>query len=396
MTNHASPLAGIKVLEMGALVAAPFCGMLLADMGAEVIKLEPPEGDMARQFAPFVSGESAFFMAVNRGKRGLILNLKEPQDLASAREIASHVDVVIHNYRTGVADRLGLAYPDLHALHPGLVYCAVSGYGPSGPMASRPGVDLLFQAESGMLAVTGSPNGLPVKVGTNAADVYAATTAAFAITAALLQRERTGKGSEVHVALRDAFVALQACWVSSYLATGEQPQRLGSGSPFTAPTDIYRAQDGDLVLAVVNDMHWQILCKALGLADLISDPRLATNDSRVQHAEYLRTRVNEALAHRNVQEWINLLDVAGVPVGRVLDYGMVCDDPQIQHNEMVLELNHSLAGTIKVQGSPIWMDSEKCVTKFPPPALGEHSQEILYEYGCIMGAEQISDPHGHL
>ncbi len=373
---------------MGALVAAPFCGMLLADMGAEVIKLEPPEGDMARQFAPFVAGESAFFMAVNRGKRGLTLDLKDSQDLASARKIASQVDVLIHNYRTGVAERLGLAYPDLRTLNPGLVYCAVSGFGPNGPMASRPGIDLLFQAESGMLAVTGTADGLPVKVGTNAADVYAATTAAFAIASALLQRERSGKGSEVHVALRDAFFALQACWVSSYLASGEQPQRLGSESPFTAPTGVYQAKDGGLVLAAVNDKHWRILCNALGLQDLIDDPRLATNDSRVQHAELLRTRVNEALAHTNVQEWIDLLDSAGVPVGRVLDYGMVCEDPQIQHNEMVIELNHALAGTIRVQGSPIWMNNIKCVTKSPPPVLGEHSREILYEFGCSSGAGQ--------
>ena len=382
MTGQPRPLEGIRVLELGALVAAPFCGMLLADMGAEVIKLEPPEGDMARQFAPFVAGESAFFLAVNRGKRGLTLDLKDPQDLSSAQKIASQVDVVIHNYRTGVVERLGLAYSDLQALNPGLVYCAVSGFGPSGPMASRPGIDLLFQAESGMLAVTGSRDGLPVKVGTNAADVYAATTAAFAIAAALLQRERSGKGSEVHVALRDAFVALQACWVSSYLATGVEPERLGTESPFTAPTGVYQAKDGNIVLAVVNDKHWRILCDTLELQDLISDPRLATNDARVQHAELLRTRVNEALGHTNVRDWMDRLTDAGIPVGRVMDYAMVCEDPQIQHNEMVLELNHSLAGAIRVQGSPIWMDNSKCVTKFPPPALGEHSSEILEEFKC--------------
>jgi CoA:oxalate CoA-transferase len=188
MSTSALPLAGIRVVELGALVAAPYCGMLLADLGAEVVKVEPPEGDMARQFAPFVNDESAFFMSVNRGKRSVRLDVKDPTALAAVKELVSRADVVIHNYRTGVAERLGLGYDDLSADNAGLVYCAVSGFGPTGPMAKRPGIDLIFQAESGMLSVTGTPDGPPVKVGTNAADVYAATTAALCIVAALGQR----------------------------------------------------------------------------------------------------------------------------------------------------------------------------------------------------------------
>jgi len=391
MSQKPRPLEGVRVLEMGALVAAPFCGMLLADMGADVIKLEPPEGDMARHFAPYVSDESAFFMAVNRGKRGLTLDLKNERHRDYARTIASQVDVVIHNYRTGVAERLGLAYSDLVPLNPGLVYCGISGFGPTGPMARRPGIDLLFQAESGMLAITGTPDGPPVKVGTNAADVYAATTAAYAIAAALFQRERTGKGAEVHVALRDAFAALQACWLTSFLATGEQPGRLGSGSPFTAPTDVYEASDGHIVLAVVNEKHWQILCDSLGLGEIVDDPRFSTNELRVQHAEVLRKLVNSALSAAGVQDWINKLDAAGIPVGRVLDYKMLCEDPQFQHNDMVLELNHAMVGTIKVQGSPIWMDNLKCASSTPPPVLGEHSHSILQEFGCLSGGQTGGD-----
>lgn len=385
MTEAGKPLGGVKVLEMGALVAAPFCGMLLADMGADVIKLEPPEGDMARYFAPFVGEESAFFMSVNRGKRSVRLDLKDGADRDRARTIAGQVDVVVHNFRSGVVDRLGLSYRDLAEVNPGLVYCGISGFGPTGPMATRPGIDLLFQAESGMMAVTGEPDGPPVKVGTNAADVYAATTAAFAISSALVQRASSGRGTEIHVSLRDALLALQACWLTSFLATGVQPSRLGSGSPFTAPTDVYRAKDGDIVLAVVNEKHWRIFCDALDLPDLVDDPRLSTNESRVDHAEFLRERVNRALSARTVAEWQEALTAAGIPVGRVLDYGEVCKDEQIQHNEMIVELEHATVGPIRVQGSPIWLAGRKQMTRVPPPVLGEHTNAILEEFGRPSG-----------
>lgn len=388
MTDTNKPLAGVTVLEMGALVAAPFCGMLLADMGANVIKLEPPEGDMARYFAPFVHDESAFFMSVNRGKRSVQLDLKDRSDRECARTIASQADVVLHNFRSGVVERLGLSYQDLSPLNQGLVYCGISGFGPTGPMATRPGIDLLFQAESGMIAITGTEAGPPVKVGTNAADVYAATTAAFAISSALVQRASSGRGTEIHVSLRDAFLALQACWFTSYLATGQQPSRLGSGSPFTAPTDVYRAQDGDIVLAVVNDKHWRIFCEALELSDLVDDPRLTTNASRVAHAELLRDRVNAALSTRTVTEWQEMLDRAGIPVGRVLTYDDVCSDQQIEHNEMIVELDHHSLGTIRVQGSPIWLAGLKQMSRVAPPTLGQHTAEILHEFGCSRSAAQ--------
>ena len=382
MSSPARPLEGIRVLELGALVAAPYCGMLLGDLGAEVVKVEPPEGDMARRFPPFVAGESAFFMSVNRRKRSVALDLKRPEALSWVQEMAKRADVVLHNYRVGVAERIGVGYEELRALNDELVYCAISGFGPTGPMAHRPAIDLLFQAESGMMAITGERDGAPVKVGTNAADVYAATTAATCINAALVERARTGLGRRIDVSLRDAFLALQACWFTSFLATGTQPSRLGAGSPFTAPTDVFPTRDDCIVLAVVNSKHWRILCGALGLGHLVDDQRFVGNEARVAHASELRELVSEVLVTRSTEQWIELFDEAGIPAGRVYDYRQVVADEQIRHNEMVLSFDHPAAGTVMTQGVPFWLDGEKNQDPTPSPELGQHTREVLIESGC--------------
>ncbi len=387
MSSQARPLEGVRVLELGALVAAPYCGMLLADLGADVIKVEPPEGDMARQFAPFVAGESAFFMSVNRRKRSVVLDLKQPGAVARVHEIVKQVDVVLHNYRVGVAERIGLGYEELAALNPGLIYCAVSGFGPTGPGAHRPAIDLLFQAESGMMAITGERDGSPVKVGTNAADVYAATTAAACINAALVRRGRTGQGMRVDVSLRDAFLALQACWFTSFLATGEQPERLGAGSPFTAPTDVFPTQDGCIVLAVVNSKHWRILCGVLGIEHLVDDSRFNTNQARVENSAELHELVSGVLTTRSTEQWFGVFDEAGIPAGQVYDYQQVVADEQIRHNEMVLGFDHPTAGTVMTQGVPFWLDGGKNADSTPSPALGQHTREVLVELGCLPPAE---------
>lgn len=371
-----APLAGIKVIELGALVASPYAGMLLADLGAGVVKVEPPEGDMARAFAPFVDGESAFFMAVNRTKRGVVLDVKDPGDLEVLYGLIRDADVVIHNYRTGVAERIGLGFEDLKVLNPSLVYCAVSGFGPNGPMAQRPAIDLLFQAESGMLSITGTNDGPPSKVGTNAADVFAATTAVVAILAALYQRVSTGQGCRIDVAARDSFVALQACWLSSYLATGLQPPRLGAGSPFTNPTDVYGTKDGDIVLAVVNDKHWQIFCATLGLHTCVEDERFQDNESRVVHREVLKSLVTEALSQHTTAEWLEKFESAQIPAGRVFTYADLETDLQIQHNEMILSLDHPKVGTVRTQGIPFWFNGEKTDRVWAAPMLGQHTREI--------------------
>jgi CoA:oxalate CoA-transferase len=375
------PLEGVTVLELGALVAAPYCGMMLADLGANVIKLEPPDGDMARRYAPFVAGESAFFMSVNRGKRSLCLDLRDEQARDAALTLARTVDIVLHNFRPGVAERLGLGYESIVAVNPSVIYCAISGFGPRGPMAERAGIDLLFQAESGMMAVTGEAARPPLKAGTNAADVYGATTACVGILAALTERSSSGRGRLVEVAVRDAFFALQACWASSFMATGNQPGRVGSASPFTAPTDVYPTKDGSIVLAVVNDKHWQIFCHALDLDSLLEDARFRDNESRVLNYEPLRASVSEVLLTRPTTQWLSVFDQARIPYGQVLDYAQLDADPQIAFNEMILTLDHPVAGPVRVPASPIWLDAEKFSARQPPPLLGAHSREVLTEIG---------------
>lgn len=359
--------------------------MLLADLGADVVKVEPPEGDMARQFAPFVEGESAFFMSVNRGKRSVVLDLTKDEGRRRVLLLANSSDVVLHNYRTGVAERLGLGYDSLRRSHPNVIYCAISGFGPAGPMAKRPGIDLIFQAESGMLEVTGSRDGPPVKVGTNAADVYAATIASTAILAALVRRGATGKGSRVDVSLRDAFLALQACWFASYLATGDQPPRLGSGSPFTAPTDVFETADGRIVLAVVNDKHWQILVETLRLQWDPADARVVDNESRVQSAGILRPQLEAVLSARTTGEWLDIFAAAGIPAGQVMTYADVAADPQIDFNEMIVTLEHESAGTIRVQGSPVWFDGDKPQLRVPPPPLGGDTAAVIRDIDAGLG-----------
>ena len=350
--------------------------MLLADLGADVIKIEPPAGDMARRFGPFVGEESAFFMSVNRGKRSVVIDLTTIAGREEVLELVRFSDVVLHNYRTGVAERLGLGYDSLQPTNPGLVYCAISGFGPQGPMAQRPGMDLLFQSESGMLAVTGEPGGSPVKVGTNAADVYTATMASTTIVAALLGRATSGRGSRIDISARDAFLALQACSFSSYLATGHQPERLGSASPFTAPTDVYGTADGSIVLAVINEKHWRILVATLELEINNDDVRFADNQARVANSAVLRSLVESALARQGTSAWLKVFEQAGIPAGRVLTYADVEADEQIALNEMIVALEHATLGTVRVQGSPYWLDGEKARLEIAAPPLGHHTDSV--------------------
>jgi crotonobetainyl-CoA:carnitine CoA-transferase CaiB-like acyl-CoA transferase len=383
------PYEGLRVVELGSLVSVPFCGMMLGDLGAEVIKVEPPAGDMAREFGPFVGGESAFFLSVNRHKRSVVLDLKDARARRWLLELVDTADVLLHNFRVGVAERLGLGYDAMAERNPRLVYCAVSAFGPDGPDATRPGVDLIFQAESGMLSVTGEPGGGPVKIGTNAADVHGATTAAACIGAALHQRGRTGRGCRVDVSLRDALLALQACWAAIHLSGGEQPPRLGTASPFTAPTEVFQAADGPVAVAVVNERHWQRFCAALDLgADVAADPRYGSNVARVEHRAELAALLAPRFAARTVAEWVERFGAEGIPVGRVMDYAEVFADAQVRDNGMLIETEHPRAGTIRLQGAPYAFDGERVTHPGPPPPLGAHTAEVLAGLGCP--AEEIS------
>ena len=375
------PLDGVRVVEFGNLVAAPYCGMLLADLGAEVIKVEPTTGDLARAIGPFINGESAFFMAVNRGKSSLAADPKMPGVAAALRRIAIGADVLVHNLRLGAMERMGLGPGDLMANAPGLVYAAISAFGTTGPSAGRAGIDLVFQGESGMMSITGEENEAPHKTATTIGDFVAGTNAAAAICAALLGRSVSGSGRLVEVSLRDGLIAVQAGWNAQFFATGRQPVRTGTASPVTAPNQTLRTGDGHINLAVVSDRHFVEVCRLLGLDDLVADPRFADNASRVSNRQDLAHVIETVLEEESTDHWMGLFGEAGLAVGRLLDLSAVFDDPQVIHNEMLVEMQHQTAGAIKVSGSPLRLDGEPARASMAPPILGGGSRAILLATG---------------
>lgn len=380
-----APLAGIRVVEFGNLVAAPYCGMLLADLGAEVIKVEPLTGDLSRAIGPFVNGESAFFMSVNRGKSSLAVDAKNPEVAAALRKLAVGADVVVHNLRLGAMERIGLGSADLMGVAPGLVYAVISAFGTTGPDSSRAGIDLVFQGESGMMAISGSEGEPPHKTATTIADFVAGTNAALGISAALMARSVSGRGGLVEVSLRDGLMAVQAGWNAQFFATGRQPPRTGTASPVTAPNQSLRTSDGYLNLAVVSDRHFIEMCRLLDLEALTKDPRYGDNPSRVENRESLAEAVEAVLIQKSTGHWIQVLGDAGLAVGRLLDLSSVFEDPQVIHNEMVVEMKHDAAGTIKVTGSPLRLDREPARAVTAPPLLGADTRRILLEIGLDDG-----------
>ena len=379
------PLAGIRVVEFGNLVAAPYCGMLLADLGAEVIKVEPLTGDLSRAIGPFVEGESAFFMSVNRGKSSLAADAKNPEVAAALRRLAVGADVVVHNLRMGAMERMGLGSDDLMSVAPRLVYAVISAFGTTGPAASRAGIDLVFQGESGMMAITGSEGEPPHKTATTIADFVAGTNAALGISAALMARSVSGRGGLVEVSLRDGLMAVQAGWNAQFFATGRQPPRSGTASPVTAPNQSLRTNDGYLNLAVVSDRHFVEMCLLLNLEALIEDPRYGDNPSRVENRESLAEAIEAVLVQKPTDHWMQVLGHAGLAVGRLLDLRSVFEDPQVIHNEMVVEMKHDCAGTIKVTGSPLRLDGEPARAITAPPVLGADTRRILLGIGLDDG-----------
>jgi crotonobetainyl-CoA:carnitine CoA-transferase CaiB-like acyl-CoA transferase len=375
------PLEGVRVIEFGNLVAAPYCGMLLGDLGAEVIKVEPTNGDLARAIGPFINGESAFFMSINRGKSSLAADPKIPVVAAALRRLATGADVVIHNLRLGAMERIGLGPAELMVEAPGLVYAVISAFGTNGPSAGRAGIDLVFQGESGMMSITGEEGEGPHKTATTIGDFVAGTNAAVAICAALWGRSVSGKGRLVEVSLRDGLIAVQAGWNAQFFATGTQPRRTGTASPVTAPNQTLRTGDGHINLAVVSDRHFLEVCRLLGLDDLARDPRFADNPSRVSNRQDLAQLIESVLERKSTDHWMHAFGEAGLPVGRLLDMSAVFDDPQVLHNEMVVEMEHETAGAIKVSGSPLRLDGEPARAQAAPPILGGGSRSILLAAG---------------
>lgn len=385
----AGALSGVRVLDLSRILAGPFCTMLLADLGAEVIKVEPPGGDDTRQWGPpFVEGESTYFLSVNRNKKSITLNLKHPRGREIALRLAERCDALVENFRPGTLERLGLGYEDVARVNPRIVYCSISGFGQDGPYRNKPGYDLLAQAMGGMMAITGLPGGEPVKAGMSVADLGAGMFAAIAILAALRHRDRTGQGQRIDVSLLDTVIAWHTYHATAFFATGEPPRPLGSAHPSIVPYQALRAADGYVVVAVGNDQLWQRFCCATGLDHLAADPRFGTNAGRVAHREELVRRIEAHLASRPVAYWVEVLEAAGVPVGPILNLDRIYTDPHVLHRQMVVEVDHPTAGPIRLTGIPMMLSATPGEVRLPPPLLGQHTEEVLA--GLDYSAEEVA------
>jgi len=383
------PLEGVKVVELAQIMAGPTCGMLLADMGADVIKVEKlPGGDDTRSYSePQIHGESAAFMMMNRNKRGIAVNLKTPGGLEVVKRLLAGADVVTENYRKGTLEKLGLGYEVLEKLNPRLVYCAISGYGRTGPYADKGGFDLIAQGFAGLMSVTGEPGGPPVKAGTPIADINAGIFAALGIVSALLARGRTGRGQMVETSLMEAAIQ-QTYWQAAiYFATGVNPGPSGSAHILTAPYQAFPTADGWINLGGANQSNWERIVKAIGKPDLAADPRFKTNTDRMRNLAHLTPILGEALRRRPSAHWVAEFEAAGVPVGPVNKIGDMLADPQVKARDMVVEVDHPRAGRVKALGHPVKFSGTPGEMKLPAPLLGQHTREVLAGLGY--GAAEI-------
>jgi crotonobetainyl-CoA:carnitine CoA-transferase CaiB-like acyl-CoA transferase len=381
-------LQGIKVVELAQIMAGPTCGMLLADMGADVIKVEKlPGGDDTRSYSePSIKGESAAFMILNRNKRGIAVNLKIPGGLEVVKRLLADADVVTENYRKGTLEKLGLGYDVLQALNPRLVYCAVSGYGRTGPYADKGGFDLIAQGFAGIMSITGEPGGAPAKSGTSIADINAGILAALGIVSALVARATTGRGQMVETSLMEAAVQ-QTYWQSAiFFATGVNSGPTGSAHILTAPYQAFPTQDGWINVGGANQSNWERIVKVVGRPELAADPRFRTNTDRMKNLAQLTPLLAETLRHKPSAHWIREFEAAGVPVGPVNKIGEMLADPQVAAREMVVEVDHPRAGRVKTLGTPIKFSETPGKVERAAPLLGEHSREVLTQLG-YSGAE---------
>ena len=377
------PLEGIKVLDLSRALAGPYCTMMLADMGAEVIKIEMPErGDDSRAWSPpFVEGESAYFISVNRNKKSMTLNLKKEKSVEIIHRLINQADVLIENFRPGTMEKLSLSYDEVKEINPKIIYCSISGFGQDGPYRLLPGMDQVLQGMGGLMSITGEPGGPPVKVGVAVADIAGGMFAAYGIVVALFNRETGGKGQMIDLSLLDCQVAWLTYRAGSFFASGEIPKPLGSGHPVIVPYQAFKAKDVYVNVAAGNDQLWQKFCKALGLENIMNEQRFATNAMRVKNREEIIEIIGEVIRTKKADEWLKILTEAGVPCGPIYNMDKIFSDPQVLHREMVKELEHPTAGKVKVTGIPSKLSNTPGEILTAPPVLGQHTKEILSELG---------------
>ena len=385
-----APLDGITVLDLTRVLSGPYCTMLLADMGARVIKVEQPgKGDDTRAWGPpFVSGESSYFLSINRNKESLTLDLKSPSAKPILDALLERADVVVENFRPGTMERLGLSYDTLTKAHPRLIYCSVSGFGQTGPRSAEPGYDAVIQGEAGLMSITGAADGPPYRLGVAIADIVSGMFAAQGVAFALLARVRTGRGQRVDIGMLDATAALLTYQAGIYFATGTTPGRMGNRHPTIVPYETFEASDGAFVVAVGNDEQWRRFCKIIEADALTADDRFATNRARVMNYTELRPLLAERLRRRSRNDWVAALKADGVPCGSVRAVSEVLEDRQLDARSMIETVDHISAGAVRVLGVPVKLSDTPGSVRSAPPALGQHTEPILRQ-DCGLSAAEI-------
>jgi len=387
MPGEAGALNDVRVLDFSQVVAGPYCTMLLADMGADVVKVEPPEGDSSRKLGGGPGNESANYWAVNRNKRGIVVNLKHARGVEVAHRLIERADVLVENFRPGTLDRLGLGYDRVRTLNPRLIYASVSGYGQTGPFAHRGGFDLVAQGESGIMSVTGTADGPPVKCGVPVCDLGAGLFATYAILSAYIHRLRSGEGQHVETSLLEAGIALSVWEATEYFTTGRVPQPTGSAHRLTAPYQAVRCQDGYMTMGAATQRTWERLCAALGLDALRGRPEFATDTDRLRNRDAL-IQIIEAITERRPRaHWLRVLEEAGVPCGPLHTYPDVFTQPHVIAREMVQEIDHPIGGRIRQLGPAVKCSRTPARIHRPAPLLGQHTADVLFEAG--LAHEQI-------
>jgi len=383
------PLDGIRVVDLTRILAGPYCTQALADAGADVVKVEEPaKGDDTRGWGPpFVNGESAYFLSVNRGKRGITLNLKDPRGADLLWRLIERSDVLVENYRPGTLDRLGFSHEEVRRRRPSLVYASISGYGADGPWGGRPGYDAVVQGEGGLMSITGSPDGPPFKVGASLVDVLAGMSAFQGILLALLRRKSTGAGARVEASLLESLLPTLTYHAATWLLAGQVPARLGNRHPSLAPYETFEAADGHVIVGVGSEPLWRSFCAMIGRSDLAADPRFETNALRVANYEALRAALAPLMRSRTVDEWMSALGEAGIPGGRVRTVAEALENPQVAARGLLLDVEHPRAGRGRYVGSPIALDGSTRGSRRPPPLLGQHTEEVLEEWLGLSAAD---------
>lgn len=392
----AQPLKGIRVLDLSRVLAGPWCTQQLADLGAEVIKIEKPgSGDDTRSWGPpWLDGsqESAYYLSANRGKQSVAIDIAQPEGQALIHRLLEHCDVLVENFKVGGLQKYGLDYASLKARKPELIYCSITGFGQDGPYAQRAGYDFMIQGMGGVMSLTGlpddQPGGGPMKIGVAFVDIFTGLYASNAILAALLQRQQTGRGTHIDLSLLDVQVGVLANQALNYLTSSQVPQRLGNAHPNIVPYQAFATADGHMILAVGNDGQFQRFCQAAGCASLAGDARFASNRDRVKHREALIPLLEPLLKARSTQDWLTTLEPLSVPCGPINTLDQVFADPQVQHRALQITLPHPQAGTVKLVSSPIRFDGQALNATTPPPMLGEQTAEVVEKWLGISEAER--------